>query len=97
MSDVVKTNKAKENAIHTLGKKIDTLETENELLYESDEVDQVDIGLGKLVQKDILGHTHSVLKNSSCKSLLTQEAAKVRKTLSHKNIHREELCKMLCP
>ena len=49
-------------------------------------MDQVVIELGKLVKKDILGHTHSVLKNSSCKSLLTQEAARVRKTLSHMNI-----------
>ena len=70
----------------TLRRKNNTLETENELLYESDEVDQVDIDLGRLVKKDILGHTHSVLKNSSCKSLLTQETAKVRKTPSHVNI-----------
>ena len=56
------------------------------MLYESDELDQVDIDLGRLVKKDILGHTHSVLKNNSYKGLLTQEAARVRKTLSHMNI-----------
>ena len=97
MSDMAKVRKAKETrnrslltkfwkVTDTLRRKNNTLETENELLYESDEVDQVDIDLGRLVKKDILGHTHSVLKNSSCKSLLTQEAARVRKTLSHVNI-----------
>ena len=35
----------------TLRRKNNTLETENELLYESDEVDQVDIDLGRLVKK----------------------------------------------